>query len=245
MTYRLCISLILVLYLNYETLAGVFHGIDVNFFNCQQYSNWEVDYSPDSVAQNSKLVQEWIHAFQHNPIRCAKGRSLDLLTYGLSNSYKFSIICLANAFVTGRVYRPMQNYVWANLPDMCTLNVPYLDCYFEEVSNCGLPPRNISSSIHVEPNNLDDMKTALGKIMFPAGSYKDESPPSPTICQLAKATKKSMAWIAGEMLNYIIRPIPSIRTAVDARKKLVFSSVDRTKYSTIAVHDRGEFESAR
>jgi len=59
-------------------------------------------------------------------------------------------------------------------------------------------------------------------------------------CALGRVLKKSVAWVAGQYLRYIIRPTKETQNIVDTLKSGVFDpNRNRTNSSTVVIHLRG------
>lgn len=130
----------------------------------------------------------------------------------------------------GQIYRPTGNppFIWANHPpnDACTLNIPAVDCFFRPLSTCGIRQDDTSLQ-NFEP--LINNKTYEG--IFPWWANVD-------ICQLGQIAKKPSKWIYGNILMYIMRPIPAILKVISERSQYVLKDLKpRTGY--VAVHYRG------
>jgi hypothetical protein len=224
-------------------------GMFYNYWTCGSGA-WEVDYSESSQIASHHLIQEFLQAWNHNPSRCEGTSGLDPDFYrglsggGIGQTYFQGMTYLASALETGNAYHPMDNYFWArpysykvesffNKSDSvtvvknqnCTLNKPRVDCYFEEISNCDNP----------KVNTQDEYKTTLGRMLW-------DTPPAPKTpmdaCRLAKKLKKSLAWVAGEYLRYIIRPRSDVLHKMSKYRMLPKKS-ELNGTSIITIHYRG------
>jgi hypothetical protein len=102
-----------------------------------------------------------------------------------------------------------------------------LDCYFHGISNCHIDASKVKLSS--ESVDHDDRTTTFGRMLPAQGA---------DICTVARLTKKSIAWVAGQYLSYIVRPRYEILEEISQRNSQIFDGVDRRHYSTITVHYR-------
>jgi hypothetical protein len=211
-----------------------------NLFNCRGYDAWEVDYNPTSLQQSHNRMQDWLHAWQHSAWRChTYGHEEWVSQYGIGNGILRAVSLIERSIEFGLIYRPMRPWKWASNANNCTYNMTSLDCYLTELSSCGLNLTTASGTgtaaillRDAQPMNRDDRVTELGRLLAEKGNATN-------ICIIAQTLKKSMAWVAGQYLVYLLRPRDHIQQQIDQRIHGIFNTIDRTRYSTITVHYRG------
>ena len=200
-----------------------------NFLNCDSYPPWEVDYEHKSLLRDSLIIQEWLHAWQHSERRCATyGFEPFSADFGIGNGFLRTVLLFAKIFDQGKIYRPTVDYFWALHSQGCTLNRTSFDCYTYELSTCGLDTQNLTG---IESMSRDDRDTILGKMLAPNMETTD-------VCLLGLTLKKSIAWVAGQLLRYVMRLRPDVKERVHDRNKNVFADIQTSTQSTISVHYR-------
>jgi hypothetical protein len=220
-------------------LFADFVSSSFNYFSCLGYEPWPVDLSPYAIDRDAMIMQDWLYARQHSRWRCSTyGNDAFSAAYGIGNGFLKAAVIMERTVRSGQIFRPTIPYQWANGAKNCTYDSNYFDCYFKELSGCGLN----SSNLHlptipdVVPLDKDDRTTVLGK-MLPKDNVN--------LCEIGKALKKPMAWVAGQYLKYVLRLRDDIQRQVDERVKGIFTDVPR-RYSTIAVQFRsGKPDAAR
>jgi len=75
----------------------------------------------------------------------------------------------------------------------------------------------------------DDRDTMFGKMLGPI---------NPDICRIGRTIKKSMSWVVGQYLSYIVRPRHDIQAMIHRRTRSIFRDIDKSIQSSIAVHYR-------
>lgn len=217
------------------SIFSIYSSFKYNLFNCRDYPPWEVDYNLSSIQQSHIIFQEWIYAWQHSSWRCKNFGYEDWVSqYGIGNGVLRAAALMERSIEFGLIYRPMRPWKWASNAVNCTYNQTSLDCYFQEFSSCGM---NESQAVtrDARPMNLDDRYTKLGQLLLESNNHENNHT---NICILAKTLKKSMAWVAGQYILYLLHPRDYIQMQIDRRIHGIFDTVDRTRYSTITVHYR-------
>lgn len=203
-----------------------------DYFHCAA-DPWPVEEDAASMESSSKMIQEFLFAWHHNPARCARSQPKGYSHSGIGSTYLLNMIKLAESLEFGSALIPTDNYFWAKNYDNCTLNLPRLDCYTEEISNCGY---TYPSTVTPEPNNKNEFQTDLGKIIWPTPPSNAGTPID--VCVLGKVLKKSVAWVTGEYFKYLIRPTPYTQGILDSYKQDVFKNI-KPGTSTVTIHLRG------
>lgn len=221
-------------------------GMYIDYWHCGR-SAWEVNYTDSHQISSHNLIQEFLEAWNHNPKRCqgfANFGNRGLHFGGIGQSYFYGLTFFAEALEQGHAFAPYENYFWAQPYKVkidpffhrnesywiekrqdCTLNKPRLDCYFEEISNCDNPTLNPK----------DEYNTTLGRMIWqtpPSGNAPIDS------CRLGIILKKSLAWVAGEYLRYIIRPRSDVLLEMSPYRILPPRS-ELNNTSIVTIHYRG------
>jgi hypothetical protein len=119
----------------------------------------------------------------------------------------------------GNIFRPHsgkwqhQNpFLWSDLhAENCTLGLQSIDCYFQPLSVCGVHSKEAEIAINALDQSTVDHQLELFSFS-----------PSSDVCSLARTMKKSMVWIYGAVMHYLLRPSRSIMQPVYERILQVF-----------------------
>lgn len=167
--------------------------------------------------------QTFIHHWQFDRQRCAKGPVTALAAGGFGISVVYTN--LKTFFLSlefGRIFRPMGHYLWADTnASACTLGIDSLDCYHALLSPCGLPGHEHLLLPTVDATNA----TNVGRAIFPAEQTD--------MCMLAKATKKPLVWVFGQMVHYETRLSPTIAPLVQERVQTVLRGARKPPSSSM------------
>lgn len=124
----------------------------------------------------------------------------------------------------GCYYRPNYLWSWASEQPMtqCTLGKPTLDCYFQPLSKC----------------NIEHINGNLTTLEIP--KPMDFKPKTIDSCGLAKWAKKSLQWVHGNILHYMMRPNIASHKVISERLNMVYQHIkEGSNSSLIGVHIRG------
>ena len=199
-----------------------------SYWDCHHYAAWPVNYT--NAQEKAVIMQDWLYAWQHSRVRCQSSPEATIFDHG-GLAFSYAIPGLRNfaaALEFGKVYRPGPHFLWAaHDAKNCTLNTRSLDCYTREYANCNYPNKDYVSS---EPNNLSDVNTTLGQMLYPY-TVAD-------ICLLGSKLEMPMIWVLGQLIDYKFRPRADVAATIQGRVDQVYKGVDLKKQSVIAVQYR-------
>lgn len=197
-------------------------------WTCKGYEPWP------TVSENINSTitfQNWLYAWHHS---CeGTGRSIissNVLNHNGGYGHSFQQIAqkMVGSIESNQIFVSREDFLWADDDaNNCTLQVKTVDCYFEPTSTCGYGDRSKTDPYIRTDINLNASLHAF--INAPIDS-----------CTMAKKAKKSLIWVYGQFLKYLIRPrrdvLEEVRTVTDPILSL------RGKHensSILAVHIRG------
>ena len=202
-------------------------------FVCTQ--EWTVHRNqPKQVFDN---FQNWILDWQSD---CNKKRSEGLMNgNGIGSSLHSTVRWMIWAIEEDKVYRPSHHWLWADLNNSkCTdyrLNRT-IDCYFRPLTLCGLKQANG----HTQQSSLND-RTKVA--VLPASSVAMLPVLAMDSCTMAARNKKTLQWIHGSFLHYLMQynvdTARDVQRRVDAMFPQTLMNVTTTDTSYIGVHIRG------
>jgi hypothetical protein len=136
----------------------------------------------------------------------------------------------------GKVYRPDYAWMWAKyeaIHGQCTYrSQSTVDCYFKPLSTCW--DKQLSSPEDVLTPISEEQKLQLDPMIFPTTGAFDS-------CAIAARVKKSLQWVQGNVLHYIMRPNSRLKHQIDTSAKQIFELIEHEKGIFIGVHVRGSY----
>ena len=190
-------------------------------------------------AEMFETFQSWLQAWQQD---CSNkgvyegnhvGNGIGSSLMGASNWFEF-------ALEQNKIFRPSYDWIWATAnQENCTFQgLATLDCYFKPLSRCGKfkDTKLVNPSA---PSNILLSSADLARHLLFAPIGVDS-------CELAARAKKSLQWVHGNILHYLVRPNEQLQIEVQTRAKDVFDFTRKLKDDNksggiiIGVHIRGK-----
>lgn len=209
-------------------------------FNCGDADSpgWEI--TPDIDQVERKRFLNFIHFWQHDcpTPENKKGISNDINPWGgISWTIHNNMFYFLLAIEMGKIYRPIGQYhwVWAEYsePKNCSLGLGDIDCFFKPLSNCTFNIINSFDSNAWE-EDIKSIDINLGREYAKHLGFRD-------ICTAAKYTKKSVQWVHGQYVEYIIRSRTDIAPMILLRKNMVFEHITNKSHElSVSVQYRGQ-----
>lgn len=194
-----------------------------SIWTCKSYEPWPT--TSENIYTTIQF-QNWLYAWHHS---CDRGIiSQPVLHYNGGYGHSFQKVAekLVSSIELNRVYVSKEIFLWADEESShCTLQTKTIDCYFEPISTCG--HGNLSV---VEAYKRSDINVASTLTNFIHDAVDT--------CTMAKTIHKSLIWVYGQFLKYLIRPRKDIMVEI---RKLTnsFLSLRSPTSSVLAVHIRG------
>ena len=192
---------------------------------------WEIDHT-DNAEMFGKM-QKWLYAWQNNcdlPVYegLAPGNGIGSSIMGMSNWFEY-------AYEHGSIYRPYFTYPWAEGDNTnCTFpGIGSVECYFQPLSNCHLPSGAIVDPIYRNKLTTEEIKKDIEFCPWTADS-----------CTLARIAKKSLQWVHGNYLHYLVRFNHIVQAEFEHRGAAILAYLNSQEFkkrngATISVHIRG------
>lgn len=203
-------------------------------FNCGSAtdSGWEITTDTENK-DDARAFQNFLLYWQNN---CENKYFLN--THNGDGGIGFAILNNLKSFIfsveLGKIYRPSGHWHWAEYSNQnnCSLGYGAIDCFFEPLSTC--ENLIINSFDKVAISNLQNIDVTTGKALALHLGSQD-------ICTSAKYMKKSVQWVHGQYVDYLIRPRTDILPDIAFRVNEVFKYIKNSSIeATIGVHYRGQ-----
>jgi hypothetical protein len=189
--------------------CGVLKNVlSFSVFDCGGHPAW-----PLTTADNYEVMhrfQNWMMTFQH---RCKPSNGDYWLSTiygsGIGSGTTISVINMFKAFELGKIYRPTQSWLWAevNATEHCVSGINAVDCFNVPLTYC-----------YINPNASEIIPTL--NINFTDADLFIDHPVD--ICTMAKVSQKTLLWVFGQFLHYHMRVPPHLEKFLELRSHQIF-----------------------
>jgi hypothetical protein len=188
---------------------------------------WIIDNNDKDFIFN--YFQQWLYKWQYdcneksNYEGLSVGMGIGSSILGSSNWFEF-------ALEQGKFYRPNYEWEWADKnSSTCTFSgIPSLDCYFKPLTQCGI------NNSYIDKESLNSNSIDLSLIPEMQNIKSIDS------CIIAKNLKKSLQFIHGNIIHYIIRQNKDLEELINIKRNEIFKIKSNISSNIIVgVHIRG------
>lgn len=191
-------------------------------FHCGSYNakSWEITNHTDHENSDIKNFQSFLYFWQNNCLN--RKRSHEYIDNENDKNFATMIMNHIKHFILaielGQIYRPKNNIkiIGYNNIHNCSLGLGAIDCFFKPISRCEAKKHHVYDIQAVD--ELDTMDLSTGKeIALTLGGHD--------ICAAAKYMKKSVQWIHGQYLDFMIQSRLDIASNITRRKNEILDIV--------------------
>lgn len=206
----------------FDIIKGMDKSLLYSPFNCGN-SEWELSYNNTEVA--ARYFYDWLLHWQFD---CEKNHPVNgkfAAGGGLGSSFMFGSKYFMDAIEMRQVFRPVHwNTYWtfaAENAENCTLNIRSYDCFSEPLSDCGLTNKRSEYLLQQLNASTERMVTnPLQQFGINPSIWMD-------ICTFAKVLKKSVKWVHGHLMYYMIRPRQDVQVIINQRVQSIFANLPK------------------
>lgn len=225
----MCFNYLLLVICNFLVISFVSPYVTTNF-HCRHVDPWPVDYSDNQEA--SEKFQRWLYAWQHD---CNRKQVIPrgIGEIGLGATMHYLLSDMLGALANNKIYQTYGDSIWAEKdPSKCSYNISGFDCFMLPLSPCNFESSLKTFDILVDKYKDIDITEAISNYSTTALN----------ICDMGKLSRKSMQWVHGQLMNYLLRPRFDVKTEIDKRLSIVLqkssSDPDNLPLVVIAVQVR-------
>lgn len=191
-------------------------------WTCKGMEQWPTD---NENINASIIFQRWLYSWQNN---CQTNINSKPILHG-KGGYGHSFVQITQQIVSsiemGIIYLSTEKFIWADDDsNACTMNMQTISCYLQPMTTC-------SDNDSLAMKFRDPMVNITESLNAISNSPLDS-------CSMARLAKKSLMWVNGQFLMFLMRPREDILIDIKATTNPILN-YRKDNESIIAVHIRG------